>query len=142
MVNFYYRIKGKGGENMALKIGDQFISELIVEEKHTAAAFGSGSIFVFSTPMMIGLMENAALKCAQMGLPEGQSTVGTFVNVKHMAATPMNMKVKAIATITEVEGKKLTFSVEAFDEKEKIGEGTHGRYIIDAEKFLKRVNEK
>ncbi|MBF4695612.1 thioesterase family protein [Fusibacter ferrireducens] len=127
---------------MTLKIGDQFTSELIVEEKHTAAAFGSGSIFVFSTPMMIGLMENAALKCAEMGLPEGQSTVGTFVNVKHMAATPMNMKVKAIATITEIEGKKLTFAVEAFDEKEKIGEGTHGRYVIDAEKFLKRVNEK
>ncbi|GAU76099.1 hypothetical protein F3D3_0696 [Fusibacter sp. 3D3] len=125
-----------------LKIGDQFISELIVEEKHTAAAFGSGTIFVFSTPMMIGLMENAALKCAQVGLSEGQSTVGTFVNVKHMAATPMNMKVKAIATIIEIDGKKLTFAVEAFDEKEKIGEGTHGRYVIDAEKFLKRVNEK
>ncbi|WP_069871207.1 thioesterase family protein [Fusibacter sp. 3D3] len=127
---------------MMLKIGDQFISELIVEEKHTAAAFGSGTIFVFSTPMMIGLMENAALKCAQVGLSEGQSTVGTFVNVKHMAATPMNMKVKAIATIIEIDGKKLTFAVEAFDEKEKIGEGTHGRYVIDAEKFLKRVNEK
>ena len=127
---------------MTLKTGDQFTSELVVEEKHTAAAFGSGSIFVFSTPMMIGLMENAALKCAQEGLADDQSTVGTFVNVKHMAATPMNMKVKAVATITEIEGKKLTFKVEAFDEKEKIGEGTHGRYIIDSEKFLKRVNEK
>lgn len=127
---------------MALKVGDQFTSELIVEEKHTAAAFGSGSIYVFSTPMMIGLMENASLKCAESGLPEGQSTVGTFVNVKHMAATPMNMKVKATATLIEIEGKKLLFKVEAFDEKEMIGEGTHGRYIIDAEKFLKRVNEK
>ncbi len=127
---------------MTLKVGDQYVSELIVEEKHTAAAFGSGSIFVFSTPMMIGLMENAALKCAGEGLPEGQSKVGTFVNVKHMAATPMNMKVKAVATLIEIEGKKLTFQVEAYDEKEKIGEGTHGRYVIDSEKFLKRVNEK
>lgn len=127
---------------MTLKVGDRFESELIVEEKHTAAAFGSGSIFVFSTPMMIGLMENAALKCAGEGLPEGQSTVGTFVNVKHLAATPMNMKVRAVATLTEIEGKKLTFQVEAYDEKEKIGEGTHGRYVIDSEKFLKRVNEK
>lgn len=127
---------------MTLKVGDKFTSELVVEEKHTAAAFGSGSIFVFSTPMMIGLMENAALKCAEAGLPEGQSTVGTFVNVKHMSATPMNMKVTATATLIEIDGKKLTFEVVAFDEKEKIGEGTHGRYVIDSEKFLKRVNEK
>ncbi len=127
---------------MTLKVGDKFTSELVVEEKHTAAAFGSGSIFVFSTPMMIGLMENAALKCAETGLPEGQSTVGTFVNVKHMSATPMNMKVTATATLIEIDGKKLTFEVVAFDEKEKIGEGTHGRYVIDSEKFLKRVNEK
>ncbi|HAS72800.1 MAG TPA: hypothetical protein DCS67_01490, partial [Clostridiales bacterium UBA8960] len=72
-----------------LKIGDQFTSELIVEEKHTAAAFGSGNIHVFSTPMMIGLMENAALNCAQLGLDEQWSTVGTTVDIKHMAATPL-----------------------------------------------------
>lgn len=127
---------------MNLKVGDQFTSELVVEEKHTAASFGSGSIFVFSTPMMIGLMENAALKCAENGLPEGQTTVGTDVNIRHLAATPLKMKVRAIATLVEIEGKKLTFKVEAYDEVEKIGEGTHGRYIIDIEKFMNKVEQK
>lgn len=125
-----------------LKIGDQFTSELIVEERHTAAAFGSGNLFVFSTPMMIGLMENAALKCAEAGLEEAFSTVGTHVDVKHMAATPMGQKVTATAELIEIDDKKLLFKVEAYDEVEKIGEGLHGRYIIHAEKFLKRVNQK
>ena len=125
-----------------LKVGDKYTSELIVEEKHTAAAFGSGSILVFSTPMMIGLMENAALNCAKGGLELELSTVGTYVDVKHMAATPMGQKVIATAELIEIEDKKLTFKVEAFDEQEKIGEGTHGRYIIQVEKFLKRVNQK
>lgn len=125
-----------------LKVGDQFTSELIVEEKHTAAAFGSGDILVFSTPNMVGLMENAALNCAQEGLEDGLSTVGTFLNIKHSAATPVGMKVKAIAELIEIEGKKLTFKVTAYDELDQIGSGTHGRYIIDSQKFLDRVNQK
>ena len=125
-----------------LKVGDQFTSELVVEEKHTAAAFGSGNILVFSTPMMIGLMENAALNCAQLNLSSELSTVGTYVNVKHVAATPIGQKVTAIATLVSIEGTKLEFRVEAFDEIEKIGEGMHGRYIIDAAKFLDKVNLK
>lgn len=125
-----------------LKVGDKFTSELVVEEKHTAAAFGSGSIYVFSTPMMIGLMENAALKCADLGLETEFSTVGTYVDIKHLAATPMGQKVTATAELIEIEDKKLIFKVEAFDEQEKIGEGTHGRYIIHIEKFLSRVNQK
>jgi Thioesterase superfamily len=125
-----------------LKIGDKFTSELIVEDKHTAAAFGSGNILVFSTPMMIGLMENAALNCAQSGLESVYSTVGTFLDVKHIAATPVGHKVTAIAELIEIDGKKLLFKVEAYDEVEKIGDGTHGRYIINAEKFLERVNNK
>ena len=125
-----------------LKIGDRFESELIVEEKHTAAAFGSGSIFVFSTPMMIGLMENAALKCAAEKLESHLSTVGTFVDVKHIAATPMGQKVRAVAELMEIDRKKLLFRVEAYDEVEKIGEGLHGRYIIDAAQFLEKANQK
>lgn len=125
-----------------LKVGDKFTSELIVEEKHTAAAFGSGNINVFSTPMMIGLMENAALNCAQSGLEQEYSTVGTMVDIKHLAATPIGQKVKATAELIEVEDKKLLFKVEAFDEQEKIGEGLHGRYIIHAEKFLEKINRK
>lgn len=126
----------------SLKIGDRFTTELIVEEKHTAAAFGSGNILVFSTPMMIGLMENAALNCAQKGLEPVESTVGTFVNVKHIAATPVGQKVTATAELIEINDKKLLFKVEAHDALEKIGEGTHGRYIIHAEKFLDKVNRK
>lgn len=125
-----------------LKIGDNFTSKLTVEEKHTAAAFGSGSIYVFSTPMMIGLMENAALKCAQLGLDEGLSTVGTSVNIKHLAATPMGQEVRATAELIAIDGKKLTFKVTAKDENELIGEGEHERFIIDSEKFLSRVNAK
>ena len=125
-----------------LNIGDTYSSELIVEEKHTASAFGSGSIFVFSTPMMIGLMENAALKCAQKNLESGYSTVGMSVDIVHIAATPMGQKVKATAELIGIEGKKLIFKIEAYDEIEKIGEGKHERYIINVEKFMSKVEEK
>lgn len=122
-----------------MKIGMTYTSTLIVEEKHTAHAFGSGEIFVFSTPMMIGLMENAAMNCAQEDLTEELGTVGISVNIKHLAATPMGQEVKATATIEEVDGKRLVFKVEAFDEKQKIGEGVHERFVINKEKFLKKV---
>jgi len=125
-----------------LKVGDTFESELIVAFEHTAAAYGSGTIEVFSTPMMIGLMENASLNCAKQGLASHLGTVGTFVNVKHTAATPVGMKVTAKAELIEVDGKKLLFKVEAFDEVGTIGSGTHGRYIIDSKKFLAKINEK
>jgi predicted thioesterase len=125
-----------------LNVGDTYTSELIVEEKHTAAAFGSGSILVFSTPMMIGLMENAALKCAEKSLDPGYSTVGMSVDIVHIAATPMGQKVKAVAELVGIEGKKLTFKIEAYDEIEKIGEGRHERYIIHVEKFMGKVEEK
>ncbi len=125
-----------------LSVGSKTMSEKIVQHEDTAAAFGSGDILVFATPMMIGLMENAALKDALKQLPDGYSTVGTFVNVKHMAATPMNMKVRTEAELIEVDGKKLTYKVTAYDEKDKIGEGTHGRYIIHSASFLKKIQEK
>lgn len=125
-----------------LSVGSMTTSEQLVQEKDTAAAFGSGDILVFATPMMIGLMENAALNDALSQLPEGYSTVGTYVDVKHMAATPMGMKVRAEAQLIEVSGKKLTYKVTAYDERDKIGEGTHGRYIIHGESFLKKIQEK
>ncbi len=125
-----------------IKIGDQYVSDLLVEEKHTAVAFGSGNLYVFSTPMMIGLMENAAMICAQNSLDPAYSSVGIAVAIEHLAATPMGQKVKAVATVTEVEGKKITFEVEAYDEVECIGRGKHTRFIVEAESFLKRVNDK
>jgi len=125
-----------------LPVGSTTTSEKVVEEKDTAAAFGSGDINVFATPMMIGLMENAALNDALKHLPEGYSTVGTFVNVKHIAATPMGMAVRAEVELIEVSGKKLTYKVTAYDEKDKIGEGTHGRYIIHGASFLEKIQSK
>lgn len=125
-----------------LSVGSKTTSEKKVQHEDTAVAFGSGDILVFATPMMIALMENAALKDALSQLPDGYSTVGTFVNVKHMAATPMGMMVRTEAELIEVQGKKLTYKVTAYDEKDKIGEGTHGRYIIHGASFLKKIQEK
>jgi predicted thioesterase len=125
-----------------LEIGMKAEIEQIVLQEHTAMAFGSGGVKVLATPMMIGLMEKAALTAVDEILGEGISTVGTIVNVKHMAATPVGMKVRAIAVLTNIEGRKLTFDIEAYDEKEKVGEGTHERYIIEVAKFLRRVEGK
>ncbi|MDF2890455.1 MAG: thioesterase family protein [Clostridia bacterium] len=125
-----------------LEIGMRAEIELAVEQQHTAMAFGSGGVKVLATPMMIGLMEKAALMAVDEHLGEGFATVGTIVNAKHMAATPVGMKVKAVAVLTKIEGKKLSFDIEAYDETEKIGEGTHERYIIELAKFLKRTENK
>jgi predicted thioesterase len=125
-----------------IKIGMKAEIELIVEHQHSAVAFGSGEVDVFATPMMIALMEKAALTAVDKHLGEGYATVGTMINAKHLAATPVGMKVKAVAELTNIEGKRLTFSVEAYDEKEKIGEGVHERYIVEFAKFVKRASEK
>lgn len=116
--------------------------EKIVEYKDTAKAVASGLAEVFATPSMIALMENAAYLTVQEDLEEGQSTVGISINVKHLAATPMDMKVWAEAKLTEVDRKKLTFEIEAYDEKELIGTAVHERFIIDKVKFISKVNDK
>jgi len=125
-----------------ISVGMKAEIELVVEQQHTAAAFGSGGVKVLATPMMIGLMEKAALTAVDSYLGEGFATVGTVVNAKHLAATPVGMKVRAVAELTSIKGKKLSFNIEAYDEKEKIGEGTHDRYIIELAKFMKRTEEK
>lgn len=114
-------------------------AEDVVVEENTAAKFGSGSVYVYATPMMIGLMENAALNAVDKALGESHSTVGINVNVDHISATPLDKKVWAEAELVKIEGKKLFFNVVAYDEDKKIGEGTHTRYIIDVEKFLNRL---
>lgn len=125
-----------------LKIGLVYETKKVVEEADTAAKFGSGGIYVFATPMMIGIMENAAMNCVAEALGQEESTVGIHLDVKHTAATPMGMEVRAVAELIEIDGKKLKFKVEAFDEKGKIGEGTHDRFIINVEKFMSRLEEK
>ena len=113
-----------------------------VTDHDTALSFGSGGVKVFATPMMVGVMENAALQAVDPHLPEGYATVGTHLDVKHLAATPVGMEVRAEAELIEMEGKRLKFHVIAYDEKEIIGEGFHSRYIIHLEKFMSTVNGK
>lgn len=113
-----------------------------VKEEALASSWGSGIVEVFSTPAMIGLMENAAEKAVRSFLDEGETTVGTRVEVKHLAPTPKGMKVKASATLLKVEGRRLVFKVEAWDEVERIGEGEHERFVVDRNRFMNRVQEK
>ena len=127
---------------MELKPGLRGTSTIIVAEENTAAHFGAGGVHVFGTPMMIGLMENAAFSAVQPLLPDGQSSVGTHVNISHLAATPIGMRVTATAELIEVDGRRLVFRVEARDEKELIGEGQHERFIITLDRFLSRIEEK
>jgi predicted thioesterase len=103
---------------------------------------GSGGLDVLATPAMIALMEKAAYLAAQSNLPIGFSTVGTLVEIKHIAATPVGMNIRANAELTGIEDKKLVFKVEAFDESGKIGEGSHERYIISSDKFREKVYSK
>jgi len=117
-------------------------SELVVREENTASHLGSGNVAVLATPEMIRLMERAAVAAVDHLLPEGQRSVGVAVNVRHLAATPVDMKVRAQAELVAVDGRKLTFRVEAFDEAERVGEGEHRRVIIDLERFEKRVEAK
>lgn len=122
-----------------LQIGIIGENQLIVAEKDTAKSFGSGLLEVFATPAMINMMENTAHKSVADFLPEGTSTVGTHVDVAHIKATPMGMIVRCCSKLVAIDGRKLTFQVEAYDESEKIGEGTHTRFIIDIQKFMSKL---
>jgi len=113
-----------------------------VTDGNTASALGSGGLAVYGTPAMIALMEKSALSAVDPLLPEGWSTVGTELNVKHISATPRGMKIRARAELLSIDGRALSFLVEAFDEAGKIGEGAHKRFIIDNEKFMAKTEGK
>ncbi|MGA9349598.1 MAG: thioesterase family protein [Anaerolineae bacterium] len=117
-------------------------SEMVVHEENTARHLGSGSVAVLATPEMVRLIEKAAVAAVDHLLPDGYCSVGVEVNVRHLAATPVGMMVRAQAELTAVEGRKLAFRVEADDEVEKIGEGEHKRVIIDVGRFEERVEAK
>ena len=119
--------------------GRSFSQEITVEHKDTAAAYGSGKLAVFATPAMVGLMENTAIKCLEGALEENTDTVGIEINVKHLKATAVGKKVSCKATITGVEGRRIRFEVEAWDETATIGTAIHDRFVIDPEKFMKKV---
>lgn len=127
---------------MSIEIGMKGRAETVVTAGNTAQAVGSGLVPVFATPYMVALMENAAVNAVQAQLAGDEGTVGTRLNVTHDAATPIGLKVWAEAELTAVEGRKLTFAVTAYDEREKIGGGTHERFIIKPEKFLAKTQTK
>ena len=117
-------------------------ASLIVEETHTAKHLGSGGVEVLATPVMIALMEDAARSSVDSKLDQGQLSVGVNLNISHLAATPVGMRVTARSELVAVDGRKLTFKVEAHDEREKIGEGIHVRAIINLKRFMTRLDAK
>ncbi len=123
----------------ATHIGASAESSLIVSEQDTAARWGSGRVHVFATPFLIALMEGAAVDAVERLLPEGYQTVGTLVNVRHLAATPVGRRVTARAVLTSIDGHRLTFHVEAHDEAGLIGEGDHERHIVDVARFMAKA---
>jgi len=108
-------------------------------ESNTAIACGSGTVPVFATPAMIALMERTALSSVEPFLDDEMTTVGTLVNVRHLAATPLGMKVTAFSELQAIDGKRLVFNVEAKDETQVVGCGTHERYIVSRQKFLAKA---
>ena len=113
-----------------------------VTEENTAAAWGSGTLAVYATPAMIALMEGTAVSAVESLLPNGWSTVGTDLRVKHISATALGKKISAKAELILVDGRALSFKVQAFDEAGIIGEGVHDRCIVESEKFLAKVKNK
>ena len=117
----------------------KFTTEQTVNSSDTALSYGSGNLDVYATPAMTALMENAAMNCVKQKLPDGFTTVGIEISVKHIKATPVGVKVRAEASLAKAEGKKLFFKVEAYDDMGKIGEGIHIRYIVNSEEFIKKT---
>lgn len=117
-------------------------AELVVGEQHTAPRVGSGRIRVLATPVMINLIEAAALAAIEQSLPEDHQSLGTRLNVSHVAATPVGMRVRATAEVVKVEGRTIYFHVRAEDERELVGEGTHERVVVNLQRFDKRVQDK
>ena len=125
-----------------LRIGLIGSAELSVDAEHTAPRIGSGKIAVLATPVMINLIEAAALAAVEHLLPEGHQSLGIHLDVRHVAATPVGMRVRATAELTAVDGRTLSFRVEARDEKETIGDGTHRRVVVNVARFDQRVRRK
>ena len=125
-----------------LKPGLEGHAELVVGEEHTAPRIGSGRVRVLATPVMINLMEAAALDACENLIPGGHQSLGTRLDVRHIAATPVGMRVRATARLILVDGRTLEFQVEAHDEKDLIGDGTHTRLVVNVARFDQRVQAK
>ena len=125
-----------------LRPGIKGIASEIVTEEKTAKAMGSGELKVYATPAVIALIEKAAWESVAPELEEGKGTVGTKLNVAHVSATPVGMKVWCETELTEVDGRRLVFSVKAFDDAGVIAEGTHERFIVGNERFQQKADGK
>ena len=126
----------------ALRPGLRGEASLVVADEHTAPRVGSGAIRVLATPVMINLFEAAALDAVERLLPPGYQSLGTVLNVRHIAATPVGMRVTASAVVDKVEGRTIFFRLEARDERELIGDGTHERVVVNVARFDERVQRK
>lgn len=125
-----------------IPVGQTGSAEIVVAETHTAPFVGSGRVHVLATPVMINLMEAAALACVEALLPEGHQSLGIKLDVSHTAATPVGMRVTATARVVAVEGRRVVFAVDARDEKETVGEGVHERVVVNVSRFDERLAEK
>ena len=127
---------------MEITVGMKGQVETEVEREDTAAAVCSGNLLVYATPCMVALMEGAACEALEGAVPDGKSTVGTELNIQHLSATPVGMAVRAEAEVTAIDGNFITFHVVAYDEAGLIGEGTHKRCVVTAQKFLDKTYSK
>ena len=125
-----------------MKVGTVHEINVTVEESMTAASMKSGNLDVLATPYMIALMEQASAELCQKFLPEGISTVGTMVSIQHLAATSLGAPVRAVATLTDFDGRKASFEVVAYDNAGVIGKGTHERFTIKVDSFLKKTQDR
>lgn len=128
--------------DFTLNIGVSRRATLIVTDKDSAKAVGSGDMPVLATPSMVALMEQAACLLAADGLPTGFSTVGTKLNIEHVAATPIGLEVYAEATLTAIDRRRLVYDVAAYDTGGLIGKGSHERFIVEVEGFMAKANSK
>lgn len=127
---------------MNITVGMKSEVSTLVEREDTAQIVGSGSLLVYATPCMAALMEGAACEAIEPGLGENETSVGTELNISHLSATPVGLEVRAEAEVTAVEGKIVTFRLTAYDEAGKIGEGTHKRAVVVAQRFLDKAYSK
>ena len=124
---------------MGLEPGATNTIAIVVDESMTADRFGNSGVQVLATPMLVSYFELAAHQLAMRALGPGQGTVGSHIDIRHLAATPIGMRVTFRATLTERDGRRLVFRVEADDEHERIGEGTHERFVVDMKRFMGRI---
>lgn len=125
-----------------MQIGLKGTATVAVEKKNTAAAMGSGNLEVFATPAMVALMEQAACESVQPFLQDGESSVGTSMQITHLRATPLGIQVHAESELVEIDRKRLKFTVKAYDAAGVIGEGVHERFIVNAQRFLEKATQK